>query len=34
MKAEYLFVGLNLSTIVQVKTPNICTFCEEGASDI
>jgi len=26
MKAAFLFVGLNLNTIVQEKTPEICTF--------
>ena len=28
MKAEFLFVGLNLSAIVQEKTPETCTFHE------
>jgi len=26
MKAKFLFVGLNLNTIVQEKTPETCTF--------
>jgi len=26
MKADFLFVGLNLNTIVKEKTPEICTF--------
>jgi len=26
MKADFLFIGLNLNTIVQKKTPETCTF--------
>ena len=26
LKADFLFVGLNLNTIVQEKTPEACTF--------
>jgi len=26
MKEDFLFVGLNLNTIVQEKTPETCTF--------
>jgi len=26
MKTDFLFVGLNLNTIVQEKTPETCTF--------
>jgi len=26
MKANFLFVGLNLNTVVQEKTPETCTF--------
>jgi len=26
MKADFLFVGLNLNTIVQEKKPETCTF--------
>jgi len=26
MKADFLFVGLKLNTIVQEKTPETCTF--------
>jgi len=26
MKADFLFVGLNLNTYVQQKTPETCTF--------
>jgi len=34
MKADFLFVGLNLNTLVQKKTPETCTLYALNTSSI